>query len=296
MERRIFLKNTAILSTTMVIHPVLDTFIEKPKKRQIGIQLYTVRDLMKENAQATLQKIAKIGYDHVECAGYTSGKFYNMSRKDFKQVLDDHGLKMWSGHTQTTFGKPKGTYGLDYSWEAVCEDAAFVGQKYIGCGYFAEGERKSLDDYKRHAALFNVCAEKAKEYQLTFFHHNHDFEFFPIDGQLPYDILMQETDPSLVKFELDHFWTTKAKIDSMALIKKNPGRFPLFHIKDMNNEKDAKFTEVGTGIIDYKKLINEGYNHGLDLFYIEQDDCLTMPPLESVTKSYQYVKSILSVK
>jgi sugar phosphate isomerase/epimerase len=207
-------------------------------------------------------------------------------------LLDEIGLKIHSGHCSTGFGKPEGYISMSHNWEKLCEDAAFVGQKFIACGYFEPDERKTIDDYKKHAESFNKCGLIARNYGLTFCHHNHDFEFIPIDGKVPYDILLSETDESLVKFELDHYWLEKANVNVSKLIKKNKSRFPLFHIKDMDKTSERSFTEVGSGIIDWKKIFKMKENAGMELFYVEQDTCKTMEPLESIKVSFDYLKKL----
>jgi sugar phosphate isomerase/epimerase len=199
---------------------------------------------------------------------------------------------MYSGHAMTGNGMPQGMYSMTYKWEQYCEDAAFVGQKYIVCAYFLDSERKTADDYKKIADLFNTCAETAKKYGLQFCHHNHDFEFVPLDGQVPYDILLKRTDKDLVKFEIDHYWTRKAGVDSIQLMKDNPGRFPLFHIKDMDNTPKQAFTEVGTGVIDWKPIFAMSEKAGMDLYFVEQDVCTRMTPMESIALSFRNLNAM----
>ncbi|MBK8670032.1 MAG: sugar phosphate isomerase/epimerase [Saprospiraceae bacterium] len=292
MIRREFLKRTAILSAGTLVFPEIDLSSSKADMNNIGIQLYTVRDDMSKNPYATLRKIAELGYKHVESAGYYNGKFYGKTKEDFKAMLDDVGLKMWSGHTNTGFGYPEGTYSMTNKWEAVCEDAAFMGQKYIGCGYFSTEERKTIEDYKHHAALFNTCGEMAKKYNLTFFHHNHDFEFEPIAGVVPYDVLLNETDKNLVKFELDHYWTKKANVNSLKLMKKHTGRFPLWHIKDMDHTPARSFTEVGTGVIDYKAIFKSKAIDSLAFYFVEQDSNHNTSPLRSIEISFNNLRKL----
>jgi len=293
MLRRDFIKNTTMLSATaLVVNPLDWEFGPKVDLTNIGVQLYTVRTEMENDPLGTLKQIKAIGYNHVESAGYGARKFYGQTKENFKMILRDLGLEMYSGHTMTGFNAAKDSYNMSNNWEAVCEDAAFVGQKYIACGWFFPDERKTIDDYKKHADLFNKCGQKAKEYGLQFCHHNHDFEFFPIDGIIPYDILLTETDKNLVKFEVDHYWTRKANVDTKKLIKKNQGRFPLFHIKDMDNTPEKSFAPVGTGIIDWKQVFKLAPKAGLDLFFVEQDTCTKMTPLESIKVSFDNLRKL----
>ena len=136
----------------------------------------------------------------------------------------------------------------------------------------------------------NRCGEIAQKYGLQFCHHNHDFEFQAIGGIIPYDILLNETDAKLVHFEIDHYWTKKAGVDSIGLMKKHPGRFPLFHIKDMEKGPEKSFAEVGSGVINWKKIFQAGDKGGMKFFFVEQDKC-TRDPMESIKMSYQFLKT-----
>jgi len=293
MQRRTFLEVGGTTALAALAVPNWAEFLlAGDGLKNIGLQLYTVRDDMQNDPTATLKRIADIGYRHIECAGYKNGTFYGKEKSEFKKILADLGLKMHSGHAMTGFGMPKGTYSMTYEWEKYCEDAAYMGQKYIVSAYFLDAERKTLDDYRRHAELFTKSALIANKHGLTFCHHNHDFEFIPIDGIVPYDIFIKETDASLVKFELDFYWTKKANVDTNKLLLENPGRFPLFHIKDMENTPEQSFTEVGNGVIDWKKVFGLSKTAGMELFFVEQDVCKNMKPLESIAVSYKYLSSL----
>lgn len=293
MLRRNFIKNTTLLSASaLLVNPLEWDFGTKVDQNNIGLQLYTVREDMNNDPLSTLKQIKNIGYSHVESAGYNKRQFYGQTKENFKMILRDMGLKMHSGHTSTGFGMGTDSYNMTNNWEAVCEDAAYMEQKYIVCGWFAPDERKTLDDYKRFAQLFNKCGEKAKDYGLQFCHHNHDFEFFPINGIVPYDLLLNETDKNLVKFELDHYWTRKANVESKKIIGKNPGRFPLFHIKDMDATPEKAFTEVGTGVINWKSVFKLAPKAGMEFYYIEQDSTTKMKPLESIKVSFDNLKKM----
>jgi len=294
MLRRNFIKNTTVLSASaLLVNPLELDFVLEANLKNVGLQLYTVREDMNKDALGTLRQIKSIGYSHVESAGYNKRQFYGQSKENFKMILEDLGLKMYSGHTATGIGAGKDSYNMSNNWEAVCEDSAFMGQKYIVCGWFSPDERKTIDDYKRFAQLFNKCGEKAKEYGLQFCHHNHDFEFLPLGGLVPYDILLNETDKNFVKFELDHYWTQKANVDSIQLMNKHKGRFPLWHIKDMDNTPSKSFTEVGSGIINYTTIFTSKAKKYMDLYFIEQDSNHKGSPLQSIEVSY---KNLMKIK
>ena len=293
MKRRSFLETVGLSVLGSVILSEFNSFgSDDESLSEIGLQLYTVRNEMKKDPVSTLKKVADIGYKYVECTGYENGKFYDNTKENFRKILNDLGLKMLSGHVDTGFNKGEKTMGLRYRFDSVCEDAVFIGQKYLGVGYMPIEERKTIDDYKKFANLLNKSAEIAKKYGLTFFHHNHDFEFVPITGIIPYDLLLKETDKNLVKFELDHYWTTKANVDSINIMKNKSGRFHIWHIKDMDNTPDRAFTEVGTGIIDYGKIFKNKKIAGGDLIFIEQDSCKKIPPLESIELSFKNLKNL----
>ena len=257
--------------------------------KDIGLQLYTVRDEMEKDPIATLKTIAEIGYSHVENAGYYEGKFYKMEASEFKKVLEDLGLKMYSGHTMTGAHNPLQMRTMTNGWEMACEDAAYLGQKHIVCAYLIDKERKDIDDYKRLAELFNKSGEIAKSFGLNFAFHNHDFEFIKMGDTVPYDIFMEETDPNLVNYELDLYWTRKAGVEALDYFEKYPGRFKLWHVKDMEEGEEKRFAEVGQGVIDWKKYFAKATQSGMQHFYVEQDMCYNHKPLESVKISHKYL-------
>jgi sugar phosphate isomerase/epimerase len=293
MERRDFLTITGVAALGTIANPLwaAEEFLA-PKKLldNLGLQLYTVRDDMTLNPVVTLQKIGAIGYKHVESAGYLNGKFYGLARQAYQSLLNDVGLKQHSGHCSIGYGDPSANNTMTNNWEAVCDDAAFMGQKYIVLGWIHADYRKTIDEYKKMAELFNKCGEVAKKYDLQFCFHNHDFEFVKINGQLPYDVLLNETDKNNVKFELDHYWTKFANVDSIKLMKANPGRFPLFHIKDM--DKARKFAEAGSGSINFKKIFKSSKTAGMDLYFVEQDSNYAKSAMESIQQSYSYLSKL----
>jgi sugar phosphate isomerase/epimerase len=138
----------------------------------------------------------------------------------------------------------------------------------------------------------NIAGELCKKSGIQFCYHNHNFEFIQQDGKYPYETLLANTDKDLVKMEMDIYWVTKAKQDPISLINENPGRFPLWHLKDMDNTPDQMFTEVGSGIIDFKNIFKYTNKAGLKYFFVEQDKC-PGEPYDSITKSINYIKNNL---
>lgn len=288
MTRQQFLKAGALAASAAFL-PSMDVFAASPKK--VGLQLYTLRDLMAKDPEGTLKQVAKIGYKEVESFGYSDGKFFGKTPKEYAAFLKSLGLSTPSGHYTTgkTMPKVKGT--LTNDWKRAVDDAAEVGQKYMVCAYLFPDERKTLDDYKKFAELFSKSAEVCKAAGIQFCYHNHDFEFKAIDGKLPYDILVGGTDKNLVKLELDLYWATFAGQDPVALFKKHPGRFPLWHVKDMEKTAEKAFAPVGTGSIDFQRIFDAKATAGMTHYFVEQDVC-KLPPLESIAISYKNIEKL----
>jgi sugar phosphate isomerase/epimerase len=289
--RRSFLKTSSVLSAGLLMVPS-----EFQKKKQlIGLQLYTVRDAMAKDPKGTLARVAKIGYNSVEGATYTGDeKFYGMSPSEFKKVLKDNGLVMYSSHYRLGEDKTNGQVmkgTMLHDWDKAIDDAKEVGLKYMICAWLSPTERGTLDHYKKVADDLNVAGEKCKKAGIQLCYHNHNFEFIPQDGKLPYDILMA-TNKDFVKMEMDIYWIRKAGQDPIALFKKHPGRYPLWHVKDMDKTPAQNFTEVGNGIINFKEIFKYKNLAGMKYFFVEQD-MTPGDPFVSIAESIAYIKKNL---
>ncbi|NOY37110.1 MAG: sugar phosphate isomerase/epimerase [Chlorobi bacterium] len=249
---------------------------------QPGLILYTVRDLMKKDPLGTLKKVAGVGYVNLEAAGYGNGKFYGMSPKAFKNAIEDLGMKLISSHTNVKQGP----------LEKIVDDALEAGLSYIVYPSMAGEYRKSIDGIKRAAEFMNKTGTYCKSRGLNFAYHNHNFEFKPMEGVVPYDILLKNTDPEIVKMELDLYWIKKGGASAEEYFKNHPGRFELWHVKDMDNTPKHYFTEVGQGIIDFPKLFSLKKLAGLKYYFVENDDPSKVGAINSIRTSYQYLKSI----
>ena len=291
-SRRDFVKTASILSAGLFIKPSLFKY----DKSLIGLQLYTVRDAMASDPAGTLARVAQIGYNSVEGATYTgTEKFYGMDAAAFKQLLQKNGLIMPSAHYRLGEEQEKGADvqgTILHDWQRAVDDAAAVGIKYMVAAYLSESERGDLNHYKQVAAAFNKAGEVCKKAGIQFCYHNHNFEFEKQDNQYPYDILLNETDKDLVKMEMDIYWVTKAEQDPVKLFNEHPGRFPLWHVKDMDNTPQKNFTEVGNGVIDFKNIFKYADKAGLQYFFVEQDQT-PGSPFDSITKSITYIKKNL---
>ena len=288
--RRSFLKTSALLSAGLLVAPNLFAY----DKKYIGLQLYTVRDAMGKDPAATLAHVAQIGYNSVE-AGYADGKFYGLEGSAFSALLKQNGLIMPSCHYRLGEEKTNGVAApgtILNGWDKAVDDAAKIGLQYMVCAWLAPSERGSLDHYKQVAEDLNKGGEICKKAGIQLCYHNHDFEFIQENGKYPYEILLAGTDKKLVKMEMDLYWMTKAKQDPIATFKKNPGRFPLLHLKDMDNTDKQMFTEVGNGIVDFKKILSYADEAGVKYVFVEQDIC-PGDPFDSITKSINYIKKNL---
>ncbi len=279
MNRRTFLKTSASATLgSLLAKSALAREISNPAGKaleKIGLQLYTVRELMKQDFAGTLEKVAAVGYQELEFAGY-----YDHKPEEVKKLLDRLGLTAPSTHIAIEM--------LRDQLDAVIQTAKTIGHQYIVCPWLAPAERVSLEKYKAHAALFNQIGEACQKAGLQFAYHNHDFEFQPIDGKLPYDILLAETDPKFVQMEVDLYWIKKGGQDVLAYFAKYPGRFSLCHVKDMDEKQNMM--EVGKGKIDFAPIFSHAPQAGLKHFFVEHDQ--PKDPLQSITISCQYLKKL----
>jgi sugar phosphate isomerase/epimerase len=243
---------------------------------KIGIQLYTVRDQMKADFEGTLARIAQIGYKEVEFAGY-----FDRAPADVRAILDRNGLSAPASHIMFT--------DVD-SWKKSLDTAKAVGHQYIVVPWIMEDKRKTLDDWKKIAAAFNQAAQMAKDAGLQFAYHNHDFEFQKVENQIPFDTLLQTTDPKLVQLEIDLYWITKGGQDPLSYFSRWPGRVPMVHVKDSAGAPDHKQTDVGQGSIDWKRIFAKRDQAGIKHFFVEHDQ--PPQPFDDITVSYKYLSQL----
>jgi sugar phosphate isomerase/epimerase len=247
------------------------------KLQKIGLQLYTVRNEMAKDFEGSLKRVAELGYKEVEFAGY-----YSRTPQDIKAILDRYGLTAPAAHVPLA--------DVQNNIDKTIETAKAIGHKILICPYLIDKDRKSLDDYKRHAAAFNKAGEACKKAGLQFGYHNHDFEFKAMDGQLPYDLLLTQTDKNLVKMELDLYWISKAGKDPLAYMAREPNRFITLHVKDMDKTPKQAITEVGHGSIDFKTIFAKSKGR-ISHYFVEQDFC-PGSPFDSIKFSIDYLKQL----
>jgi sugar phosphate isomerase/epimerase len=251
---------------------------EARRLEAIGLQLYTVRRDMEKDFEGTLAQVGKIGFREVELAG-----LFGHAPSDVRAVLARYGLSAPSMHVDL----PQ----IRKGFSKTLEDANALGVRYVICAWLAPEERRSLEQYKGHAAVFNRAGEEATKAGIQFGFHCHDFEFAPLQDTVPYDLLLKETDPSLVQMEMDLYWITRAGADPLHYFQAYPGRFPLVHVKDMDTSPQKFFTEVGKGVIDFKRIFAESKIAGIRHYFVEQDET-PGPAIESARQSFDYLKNL----
>ena len=272
---------------TLTLCMVLLTLAVQAQDQFGGLALYTLRDDMSKNAVETLKAVADAGYAYVEAAGYSEGKFYGMEPQEFNKTLKEVGLEPVSTH--------QGGLTLENADQMIA-DVKAAGFKYFvipvpPMGHFKveEGKMGMSDDLEFLTELLNTVGKKCKAAGLELLYHNHDFEFVKNSkGVVPIEYFLENTDADTVNFEMDLFWVTKAGADPLAYFEKYPGRFKLWHVKDMDEE--GKFAPVGTGKIDFARILNEKDKSGMIYYYVEQDRTWDKKPLEVIKTSHEGLK------
>jgi len=298
-SRRTFLKkgSMALAGAALVSN---DIFAAMKNKEILGVQLYSVRDDMKKDPLGTLKQVSASGYKYVEHANYIDRKFYGYTPQDFKKVLDDLGLKMKSGHT--VMGKDhwdEAKKDFTDKWKYTIEDAAVLEQEYVISPSLDDSYRKTYDGLKAFMEVFNKSGELCKKSGMKFGYHNHDFEFSQkLNDVKVYDIIMQNTDPSLVAQQLDIGNMYHAGGIALDIMKQYPGRFELMHVKDEikttgKGEMGGGFesTILGTGIIPVKEIIDLGRKSGGTVhFIIEQESYQGKAPVDCIKQDFDIMK------
>lgn len=287
-NRRVFLKQSGILSAGLLINP--SRILKKQKK--VGIQLYTLRDLVAKDPKGVIENIAAAGYSEVEMFGLgADNKFFGLTASEFSQLLKANGLKSPSGHyTPEKFLFADGN-GDDV--KNICSVCNTLGNNYFIIPWLSEEKRKTIDQYKVLAERINKAAEICKQHGLQMAYHNHNFEFADMNGQKGYDILLSNTDKDLVKFEMDLYWVIRAGYNPVDFFKKEPGRFQLWHVKDMSKTDNTQNTEVGNGSIDFKSIFDNAKLAGVKHYLMEQENNYKPDFYGSIKTSCSYIKNNL---
>lgn len=258
--------------------------------RAIGVQLYTVRDDLAKDFEGTIAKVAAIGFKEVEFAGY-----FNRTPEQVSGVLKKNGLTSPAAHVDYA--------SLGDKWPGVLDAARTIGHQFLVNPWIDEAIRNQPDSWKRIADVFNRAGELSKKAGIQFAYHNHNFEFAPVEGKLPYDILLERCDPALVKMELDLCWIVVAGKDPLEYFRRYPGRFPLVHVKGLSKRPPSDagaapipevlkdITDVGSNdIIDWKRIFARSAEAGIKHYIVEHD--VPKAPFDSLKTSYTYLRGL----
>lgn len=294
MNRRTFLESSfaAGVLASLPSTALADTH----QINKVGVQLYTVRDLMKSDFSGTIAKVASIGYKEVEFAGY-----FDHSPADVRSILEKNGLTAPSCHVSYDV--------VEKHWPTTLETAHAIGQGFVVCPFIEKQHRDSADAWKRTVELFNKAGEASKKAGIQFAYHNHWWEFAPdpnLGGKLPYDYLLASLDADLVKMEMDLGWASVAGQDPVAYFKRYPGRFVLVHVKDFKSLPHLKpeqlatydgdslikteMTAPGSGVIDWKRIFASSDVAGIQHYFLEHDS--PKDPWATLTDGYKYLSTL----
>ena len=314
MKRGKFIQSGALAFSSLVLaRSALAGIFSGKIVQSFGLQLYTLGDLMTTDPKGTLQKLAAIGYKEVESAGSQKGNYYGYTPKEFAAMVKEAGMNWRSAHVggapftmnqimkmaktaedsariqkmaEGFKNRPK-MLNLKENYQQLADDAAEGELSYLVCAAIPVS---TLDEIKTAVDVFSKAGEACKKAGVQFAYHNHTSEFDEVEGHRPFDYILSNTDKDLVKMELDLAWATKAKQDPVALFKLHPGRFPLWHVKDLDKNSQNP-TEVGAGTIDFKRIFDNAKESGMKYFFVEQDGA--PQPLQNVKNSYNYLDKLL---
>jgi sugar phosphate isomerase/epimerase len=261
---------------------------------KMGLQLFTVRGPLAKDVTGTIKKIASIGYEDCETYGYDPDqkKYYGLEASAFKQLLADNKMITTSGHYDFTKYFDKPADAMTKYVDQCIEGAHALGQKYITWPWLDPAFR-TLDNFKLLATKLNAIGERVNKAGLGFAYHNHDFEFTDHNGDNGYNIIIKQTDPALVKLQMDLYWVMhSSKLSPSELFNLQPGRFVMWHIKDMD-KVSRDYSELGNGSIDFTVILPEASRAGLQYYYIEQGGNFAKDPIQSITDSAAYFKKHL---
>jgi sugar phosphate isomerase/epimerase len=289
-NRRSFLKQAGLLSAGVMVAPHLIS--AKPIKN-IGLQLYTLRDIIGKDVKGVIAKVAAAGYKEVEPYGYSKkGGFWGLQPKEFSDLLKANGLTTPGAHYD--MNQFLGS-GKTENLEAYIEAANATGQSHVIIPSINHEFIKTVDDCKAVADKMNTAGELLKKSGLKLGYHNHNFEWQPVGDTTFYDTILKNTDPKLVDMELDLYWVVRSNKDALEMFAKNPGRFKYVHIKDADKNNKNINTEIGTGSVDFVSILASAKKGGVEHFIVEQENFTNIDPFVSITQSAKYVKDKISI-
>lgn len=303
MKRKQFIQTSgaALFGTVLLRNSSIDVFAARLKNEEMGIQLFTFFNEIDTDVAGTLKKIAGVGYKKIESAFSKKGGYYGMKPKEFAKFLKDQGMSWKSHHVLgAPFKMPPGAKmpsgpdgkpitippmrNLRDNMQELVDEVAEGEVPYLVC---ANTPINTLDEIKGSIDVLNKTDEACKKAKVTFAYHNHDAEFRAVEGQIPYEMFLSQTK---MQMELDLAWVTKGGKDPIELFKQHPGRFPLWHVKDLDKEFKT-ILPVGEGIIDFKRIFAASATAGMKHFFVEHD--MPKDALASIMSSYNYLSKML---
>ena len=279
-NRRDFLRTSSLITAGAWINPLRQIFTGDLEK--FGIQLYTLRDIIDDDPQGILKSLSSFGFKQIESYEGSSGMFWGMGNKGFKSYLDDLGMQVVSSHCN-----------IHSRFEQTAAEAAEIGMKYLICPSI--GPQKSKEDWKKVCDLFNEKGEICKKNGIRFAYHNHAYSFKAFTGMIPHDFLMDNTDPDLVDFQMDIYWVVTGGADPVDYLEKYPNRFKLCHVKDRMKDagnEHAASCNLGTGIIDFPRILKVAKDQGMEYFIMEQERYDGTTPLDCAREGAKYLQGI----
>jgi len=291
-RRDFILQSGSLVAATLITSPGFTH--ASISKYKMGLQLFTIRHPLANDVVGTIKKVASIGYEDCETYGFDpdKGTYYGLKASEFKQLLADNQMITTSGHYDFTkfFDKPADNM-MRYVDQCI-EGAHALGQRYITWPWLDPAFR-TLENFRLLTAKLNAIGERVNKAKLGFAYHNHDFEFVDYGGENGYNIIMRETDPDLVKLQIDLYWVMhSSKLSPSQLFSQQPGRFVMWHIKDMD-KVSRDYSELGNGSIDFTVILPEASRAGLQYYYIEQGGNFAKNPMQSITDSAAFFKKNL---
>ena len=260
-----------------------ELFASGSKLKNFGLQLWTVKEDMGKDAKDTLKQVSSFGYTQIESFEGAKGMFWGMSPADFKKYMDDLGMKIISSHCN-----------IDKDFEKKAADAASIGMKYLICPW--KGPQKSIDAFKKIAEDFNTKGEICKKNGIRFAYHNHGYSFAALEGQMPQDVMMDNTNADTVDYEMDIYWVVTGGADPIKYLEKYKNRFRLCHVKDRAKNADPKNQDAsciaGEGSIDFPKILEVAKKKGMEYYIIEQEKFTDSTPLKSAQADAKYMQMV----
>jgi len=283
MKKRTFISIVLILAVSGLVFIPFNSCKELPKKN-IGLQLYSIRDSIGRDVPGAIAKVAKMGYTFVEPAGYKEGKLYGMDPAAFKTLCQTNGLGLISSHTGQALPDSANWDNTMAWWDACIDAHAAAGVKYLVQPFMGGNAYKSLDTLKMYCDYFNLIGEKCQAKGIRFGYHNHDKEFSThLDGQTVYDFMLENTDASKVIFQLDLYWCVVGGKNPVDYFNKYPGRFELWHIKDKE--------ELGaSGMMDFAAIWAASAQSGLKYGIVEVEE-YNFDQFTSCAKSVEFLNA-----